>query len=259
MPLRKLSLLACLFIVGCSSTPTGRSQLTLMSDSQMSSMGEQSFNEMKKNLKISHDQRQNTYVKCVSENILRSEGRNPSEWEVVVFEDKAINAFALPGKKIGVYTGMLGVATDQAELAAVIGHEVGHVDAEHGNERFSQNILLQGSLAAANVALAMKGNENGQLIMAGLGLGAQFGIMLPYSRKHESEADLIGLRYMAKAGFDPRGSVRLWEKMAKSGSHGPEFLSTHPVPETRIKQLNAHMGEALSVYNQIPSKPSCHL
>ncbi len=259
MFLKRLSLVICLLFFGCSSTPTGRSQLTLMSDSQMSSMGEQSFTEMKKNLKVSTDPKKIAYVKCISNRILVSEGRNPSEWEVVVFEDKAINAFALPGKKIGVYTGMLGVATDQAELAAVIGHEVGHVDAEHGNERFSQNILLQGSLAAANVAMAMKGNENGQLIMAGLGLGAQFGIMLPYSRKHESEADLIGLRYMSKAGFDPRGSVKLWEKMAKAGSHGPEFLSTHPIPETRIKQLNANMDGALAVYNQVPNKPNCQM
>lgn len=259
MQLKKLSVSLCLLFLGCSSTPTGRSQLKLMSDSQMNSMGAQSFNEMKKNLKVSKDARKNAYVKCVSDRILISDGRNPSEWEVVVFEDKAINAFALPGKKIGVYTGMLGVASDQSELAAVIGHEIGHVDADHGNERVSQNMLLHGSLAAANIALAMEGNENGQLIMAGLGLGAQFGIMLPYSRKHESEADIIGLGYMSKAGFDPRGSVSLWEKMAKAGSHGPEFLSTHPIPETRIKQLNAKMAESLTVYNQVPNKPKCHL
>lgn len=259
MFMKRLSLSLCLVLLGCSSTPTGRNQLKLMSESRMSSMGEQSFEEMKKNLKISKDPKKNAYVKCVSNRILTSEGRNPSEWEVVVFEDKAVNAFALPGKNIGVYTGMLDVATDQAELAAVIGHEIAHVDADHGNERVSQNILLQGGLAAANIALATQGNENGQLIMAGLGLGAQFGIMLPYSRKHESEADMIGLRYMSKAGFNPKGSVSLWQKMAKGGSHGPEFLSTHPVPETRIEQLNAKMPEAMAVYNQVSDKPNCHM
>ena len=253
------SLFFLLLILGCSSTPTGRSQLKLMSSSQMDTMGDQSFSEMKKNTKISHDARKNEYVRCVSYQLLRTLGRDPAQWEVVVFDDAQINAFALPGKNIGVYTGILGIATDQAELAAVLGHEIGHVDANHGNERVSQNILVSGGLNIAQIALAMKGNENGQLIMAGLGLGAQFGILLPYSRKHESEADLIGLKYMARAGFDPRGSVRLWEKMAKAASQGPEFVSTHPNPSTRIRDLNAQMSEAMQLYQQSASKPSCHL
>lgn len=248
-----------LLVSSCASTPTGRSQLKLMSDSQMDGMGDQSFQEMKKTLKISKNENQTNYVRCVAERILKSEGRKVSEWEIVVFEDKAANAFALPGRNIGVYTGMLEIANDQAELAAIIGHEIAHVDADHGNERVSQNVLVQGSMSIAQISMAASGNENAQLIMAGLGLGAQFGIMLPFSRKHESEADLLGLKYMSKAGFDPRGSVRLWQKMSKAGKSMPEFLSTHPNPSTRIEDLNANMEQALAAYEQQPNRPNCKL
>lgn len=259
--LLRLSLLSLIVIaaLSCSSTPTGRSQLKLMSDSQMDGMGDQSFAEMKKTLKISRDKRKNDYVKCVAQRILKSEGRKVSEWEIVVFDDKAINAFALPGKNIGVYTGILELATDQAELAAIIGHEIGHVDANHGNERVSQNMIVQGGMSVAQISMAASGNENGQLLMAGLGLGAQFGVLLPFSRKHESEADLIGLRYMAKAGFDPKGSVSLWKKMGAGGGKGPEFLSTHPNPTTRIDDLNANMKEAMKLYQAQKDRPKCQL
>lgn len=167
------------------------------------------------------------------------------EWEVVVFKENSANAFALPGGKIGVHTGLLNVAKDQHQLAAVMGHEVGHVIAEHANERVSQNSILQFGLQASDVTLQMGNVEYREAIMQGLGVGAQVGVALPFSRSHESEADVIGLDLMAKAGFEPTGSVRLWENMNKlSGERQAEFLSTHPAPETRMQNLKRNMPEA---------------
>jgi predicted Zn-dependent protease len=179
-------------------------------------------------------------------------------WEVVVFEDKTLNAFALPGAKIGVHTGMMELVDNQDQLAAVLGHEVGHVIARHSNERASQQTLTEQTLGMIGQT------EYGQnpLIMAGLGLGAQYGVLMPYSRTHESEADLIGVDLMAKAGFNPEQSVTLWQKMAQAsqGNQPSEFLSTHPAHETRIQQLQEHMPKALAFYKQAQAAgkiPTC--
>jgi predicted Zn-dependent protease len=177
-------------------------------------------------------------------------------WEVVVFKDDNPNAFALPGGKMGVYTGMLKVAENQDQLAAVLGHEVGHVLAQHGNERISQQQLTNVALAAA----AGSGYLDAASMQA-LGLGAQIGILLPYSRTHESEADVIGLDLMSEAGFDPRESVQLWKNMQKASDGAPpEFLSTHPSSSTRIDNLLGGMADALKIYNDAHAKgnkPSC--
>lgn len=257
---RKLFLLMVVsFLLSCSSSPTGRSQLLLIGDSQIAQMGTASFAQMKEKSPPIKDVAANSYVGCISNALLKSAGENPAAWEVQVFNDKTPNAFALPGRKIGVHTGMFAVAKTPAQLAAVIGHEIGHVQAKHGAERVSLNMASQMGQQAA--AIGLQGNKDGQLIMAAIGLGSQIGVMLPYSRTHESEADYIGLVLMARAGFDPKESVQLWMNMAKAGGGSqPEFLSTHPSGKTRIEKLNGNMPEATLIYQRALAKspaPQC--
>src|SRR5690554_1074986 len=245
-----------LLISACSSSPTGRQQLILFPDSQMNEMGAASFTQIKQQTPPSTETAALRYVHCISDALLLAAGENPSHWEVQVFDDESPNAFALPGRKIGVHTGMFTVATNADQLAAVIGHEIGHVQARHGAERVSMNVLAEtGQQLTAGV---LQNNEAGQLTMAALGLATQFGVLLPYSRKHESEADYIGLELMAKAGFDPQQSVALWQNMARAaqGSAPPEFMSTHPSSDTRIRLLSEAMPKAQSLY-QPNRKPDC--
>ncbi|MBC7384992.1 MAG: M48 family metallopeptidase [Cryobacterium sp.] len=237
-------------LFSCTSSPLGRRQLMVMPDSKMNEMGVQSFEEMKKATPIETNPEINAYVKCVALPITREAGdaTGVSSWEIVVFKDKTANAFALPGGKIGVHTGMLPVAKTPGQLAAVLGHEVGHVIAKHGNERVSEGMITQGLASVA--AISVKDPKYQSLVMAGLGIGAQYGIALPHSRTQESEADLIGLDLMARSGFDPRESVGLWQNMsaASGGNAPPQFLSTHPSNETRISALQSHIPEALTKY-----------
>lgn len=239
-------------LTNCVTSPTGRKQFIAVSDGEMNQMGHQAFDEMKKKTPIEHDAQINTYVKCVAQAIAREahDKTGVKNWEVVVFKDASANAFALPGGKIGVHTGMLAVAKTPDQLAAVLGHEVGHVIARHGAERVSQSTLTQTGYVIAD-ALLDKKNENRNLILAtGLGL-AQFGLLLPFSRKHETEADEIGLYLMAQAGFVPEQSVELWKNMAKaSAGSPPEFMSTHPANSSRISNLRSNMAKANSLYNQ---------
>ena len=248
-------------LVACSTSPTGRSQILLFSDAQLSQMSEQAFSSMKSEIKISDKQVQNEYVVCIADYITAnvSTAVFSGEWEVVVFDDDQANAFAMPGGKIGVYTGLLKVATNQDQVAAVIGHEVGHVIAQHGNERMSRNSLLQTGSQVANAALATYEIENRAAIMQALGVGAQYFGVLPFSREHESEADLIGLNLMAQAGFRPHESVQLWRNMsaASGGKAPPEWASTHPSSGTRIAQLEAGMATANGIYKTVNVKPNC--
>lgn len=249
------------FITSCAKSPTGRSQLKLFPKGQVAEMGRQAFDSMKSENKVSSKKVQNTYVSCIAKHITAQVPNTvfAGEWEVVVFEDKQVNAFALPGGKIGVYTGLLDVAKNQHQLAAVIGHEVGHVIAEHGNERMSSSTLINIGMQVTNQVLKNKQVGNNKEIMSAIGLGVQVGVQLPFSRTHESEADVIGLELMAKAGFDPRQSVDLWQNMNKAseGKRPPELLSTHPAPSTRISQLQAQMPTAMSHYKAAPVKPNC--
>jgi predicted Zn-dependent protease len=182
-----------------------------------------------------------------------AEMANQFQWEVTVIkDDKTMNAFALPGGKIAVYTGIFPVAKTEAGLAAVLGHEVTHALARHGAERMSQGQLTNVTLQVLGTAAGTAGDNAmlGQAAMAALGAGVQVGVLLPFSRKHESEADYIGILLAADAGYDPRESVHLWERMEQvSGGKGPsEFLSTHPGHETRIEQLKKWMPEAMAIY-----------
>ena len=262
-PLFKLTscLLLALDLTACATSPTGRSQLLIFSSNQLDQMGAQAFDGMKAETPVSQKTSQNSYVQCVAETLLPfvPAGVYAGDWEVVVFNDDQVNAFALPGGKIGVYTGLLNVAKNQHQLAAVIGHEIGHVIAQHGNERMSQSTLIEMGSQAVNQILAANEVPYNQAIMSGLGLGLQVGVQLPFSRAHESEADIIGLQLMALAGFDPRQSVDLWQNMeAASGGERPaEILSTHPAPQTRIDNLQANMDAAMRDYTASQKKASC--
>ncbi|MFC0117194.1 M48 family metallopeptidase [Pseudoalteromonas xiamenensis] len=248
-----LGLCIGVLMCGCKTSPTGRTQIALYSSTQMAELGNASFEELKKSTPIENEPTVNTYVQCVANKIINelpNELRN-QQWEVVVFKDPTANAFALPGGKIGVHTGLLEVAKSQHQLAAVIGHEVAHVIAEHANERMSQGALVQTGLQIGSAALQMGEVQYRGEIMQALGLGAQLGIVLPFSRSHESEADIVGLEYMAKAGFDPNGAVLLWENMNKNaGERQPEFLSTHPAPENRISKLKQALPKVAPLLEQ---------
>lgn len=252
-----------LLIAACAQSPTGRRQIMLFSDAELGKMGAQSFEQLKAETPISKDQKTNRYVQCVAGaliNVTPAEFANQN-WEVVVFESEQVNAFALPGGKIGVYTGLLKVAENQDQLAAVMGHEISHVMAGHSNERLSTNQFIQTALTLSDAAMKAYNVQYQTELMAAFGIGAQVGVALPFSRAHETEADIMGLDLMAKAGFEPRQSVNLWQNMAAAGSGGNlEILSTHPLPENRITALRQKMPEAMKTYNErkaAAASPKC--
>ena len=248
-------------VAACTTSPTGREQLVVLPDDQMNSMGRQQFKQIKQEKPVERNPAVNRYVRCVALAVARQaeDDTGVSEWEVVVFKDDTANAFALPGGKIGVHTGLLGVAETPDQLAAVLGHEVGHVIARHGNERVSQALGVQLGLATASAA--MGDSENRGLVLGALGLGAQYGVLLPYGRTQESEADTIGQRLMAEAGFDPRAAVQLWRNMEQAGGQSPpEFLSTHPSHSSRIRALQRGVDDALPLYRRAQNQgrsPDC--
>lgn len=258
-----LSLSVAATLVGCKSSPTGRTQIAMYSEAEMNQLGKQSFVQMKKQQPINTDAKINRYVQCVADNVisvLPAKYAN-QQWEVVVFEEPSANAFALPGGKIGVHTGLLKVAQGQDQLATVLGHEVGHVIAEHSNERMTAAGIKQAALQVADAYSRSQGNRLHNETMMALGVGAEYLGMMPFSRMHESEADKIGLDLMAKAGFNPKQSVELWRNMAANNNGAPpEFLSTHPSSDTRISDLRSWMPDAMALHNQAKAqnkRPHC--
>ena len=255
--------LILLTVSACSTSSTGRNQISLYSDSELNQMGITSFDQMKKEIPISKDKATNEFVLCVANAITANvpQSAHQGEWEVVVFDSTQVNAFALPGGKIGVYTGILNVTENQEQLAAIIGHEVGHVIEHHSNERLSANKVSNVGMAVAGIALGASDIDNKELWVAGLGIGIQYGIIMPYSRSHESEADIIGQDLMARSGFAPQASVQLWKNMSKLNKDvPPEFMSTHPSNETRIKQLNKHFPISQPYYlaeKNAGNRPQC--
>jgi predicted Zn-dependent protease len=241
--------------VGCATSPTGRKQLMLIPSDVVNSQGAAAFTQMKSQIPTETSPAWNEYINCVTQPLLQvtQTQLDIKNWEVVVFREASANAFALPGGKIGVHTGLLKVAKTDGQVAAVIGHEIGHVIAQHGRERVSQAVAAQGLVIGAGVAL--QDNPNANLIVGALGVGAQFGVLMPFGRTQESESDRIGLDLMARAGFDPRESVELWKNMATAGGGGPpQFLSTHPSHETRQRDLNARMAESMALYQDAQTK-----
>lgn len=239
-------------LVACATSPTGRRQLMLVSDAEMSQMGITAFTQMKQKTPVTKDARTSSYVQCVAQAVTR-EMNSGIQWEVQVFESKDVNAFALPGGKIGVYTGILKVAKTQDQLAAIIGHEVGHVIAGHSAARVSNEMASQlgiGLLAGASgISPEM------------IGMGANLLVLLPFSRGDESESDILGMNYMAMAGFDPRQAAELWRNMSKASNGAPpEFMSTHPANDTRISDINAHLPVAMPIYEKAQAagkRPRC--
>ena len=245
-------ILIAVLATACATSPLGRRTLKLVSDDQMSEMGIASFTDLKKKTPETKDAKASGYVTCVA-HAVTSVMDASTQWEVRVFEDKQVNAFALPGGKIGVYTGLLKIATTQDQLAAVLGHEVAHVIAGHSAERVSDGMAAQLGL---NVIQASTG-INPEM----LGVATNVFFLLPHSRTHESEADLLGMDYMARAGFDPHQAIELWENMSKAGGEKPpEMLSTHPSDSTRIRQLQDRLATSMPLYEQARSQgrvPKC--
>lgn len=261
--------LVLLALTGCTTNPyTGRSQLMLVSEAEEQQLGAQAYQQLQKDpkLKVSTDAREVDPVKRVAARVIEAAKQSKYDaaarafpWQVTVFKaDDTLNAFALPGGKIGVYTGIFTAAATEAGLAAILGHEVVHALARHGAERMSQATLAQAGLTAADIAVGQTMSPAAApVVMAALGMGTQVGVMLPFSRQHESEADYIGLLLAAQAGYDPREAVKVWQRMEQlSQGAPPEFLSTHPGHGTRIKQLEQWMPEALQLYNAAAKAPS---
>jgi metalloendopeptidase OMA1, mitochondrial len=260
-------------ITGCVTNPyTKRWQLLMVPQSYEANLGTQAYQDVLHDPKVKIDENpaEVAPVERVAGRIIEAakrskyaEAANAFKWEVSVIKDDATkNAFALPGGKIAVYTGIFPVADNESGLAAIVGHEVVHALARHGSERMSQGILAQIGLVGASIALGTQGFSplTSQAAMSALGVGAQVGVLLPFSRAHESEADYIGLLLAADAGYDPHEAVRVWERMQQSGGHEPhEFLSTHPGHETRIKRLSEAMPEALAHYEQANKAPVAQL
>jgi predicted Zn-dependent protease len=258
---KKLSVLVIAsLLAACAVSPTGRNQLVFMPDAQINQMGLQAFDTLKQEKPVSNNARYTQVARCIAQALTREAGGG--NWEVVVFEDQSPNAFALPGNKIGVHTGMIQLVENQDQLAAVIGHEIGHVQARHSNERVSQEMAVSQGMALIQAVSAPQ-TALGQTAIGLLGIGAQYGVLMPYSRTHESEADIIGVDLMAKAGFDPRQSINLWQKMDQTaqGQQPIEFMSTHPSHSTRIQDLNQHMPAAMGLFQQAQSmgkEPRCN-
>ncbi|SEN05099.1 M48 family metallopeptidase [Halomonas caseinilytica] len=243
-----------LALAACTTSPTGRSQLMLMSDDELDQMGAKAFAQYQSD-RPTVSGAPLRYVQCITDAVVRvlpAEARQEN-WQVRVFKDDSANAFALPGGYVGVNTGLLDIATNQDQVASVIGHEIGHVLAHHANERASTQSATQIGMTVASVAAAAAGIQgaNHDMAMSALGMGAQYGVQLPFSRSHEREADKIGLQLMAQAGFDPRASIVLWHNMSEAGGgQPPEWMSTHPSHGNRIQGLQANMETALASYRQ---------
>ncbi len=242
-----LLVLAVALLAACTTSPLGRSRMMLCPAAEMDKMGVAAYQKMRSEMPRSTDERSARIVLCVADAITAEiEGPEAAlRWETTLFADPSPNAFALPGGKIGVHTGLLEVARNQDQLATVIGHEVAHVLAQHANERVSTQYAAQAGLSAVQVLSGSPSPEQ-QRLLGLLGVGAQVGVILPFSRAQEREADLLGLDLMARAGFDPRESVPLWRNMAAAGGgQPPEFLSTHPSHGTRILELEERIPHAL--------------
>lgn len=257
-------LLPLLLALSCATVPiTGRSQLHLIPDSEMMGMSYSEYDQFLKSNKVSTDERHTQMVRTVGvriqhavEQYFAANGQSSRlqdyRWEFNLVEAKDVNAWCMPGGKVVVYTGILPVCGDESGLAVVMGHEIAHAVAGHGSERMSQSLLAQMGGAALSVALQNKPEQTRALWMGAFGAGAQYGVLLPFSRTQESEADRLGLVFMSMAGYDPHRAVTFWQRMsgAQGGAAPPEFLSTHPSDERRIRDIETHLPEAMKYYRK---------
>ncbi len=248
---------------GCVTNPeTGASQLLLIGEGQLSQMAAQSWAQAKKTQKLSTDPRYTKRLANIGGRIAQGSGRADQAWDFAVFDSDTRNAFVLPGNRVGFYRGMMDFAGSDDQIAAIMGHEVGHVAGRHAQERVSQQMAGQIGLAVGGVVGASQfgkrckslrgaeqrrcyqsANRNSQLLNAAMGMGLTLGVILPFSRKHESQSDLLGAKYMHRSGYDPYQAVKLWEKMAEaSPARQPELLSTHPDPARRARDLHNYIS-----------------
>lgn len=244
LPLLVLTLLS----LACTRLPeTGDSVFLLTSAQQENQMGTQGYKEVLSKAKINRDPRLNQILQRVGKRLAAQTLDTGFKWEFTIIESKEQNAWCMPGGKVAVYTGILPIMQNEAAMAAVLGHEIAHATLRHSGQRISQQMAVQMGLSVAD--LSLNNSKNHDTMMSLLGAGATVGLILPYSRGHESEADLLGLKYMARAGYDPQAAVSFWERFkASSGGAPPEFLSTHPGAATRIGDLKSHMAEAKKLY-----------
>ena len=253
-------MLAVVILAACETVPeTGRSQLLLISPDQETQLGLTEFERLKSSTPVSEDAELNAMLQSVGQRVAAVAPLPNARWEFVLFDDpNTANAFCLPGGKVGIYTGILPVTKDENGLATVIGHEVAHAVARHGGERVSQALILQMGGEALESALSSQPAQTRSLVLQGYGLGSKVGVILPYSRAHEMEADELGLLYMARAGYDPRSAIEFWQRFREhareKGGAPPEFLSTHPMDTRRIAQIEALMPKALAEYQKAGGK-----
>lgn len=262
-----VGLVCALLLSACATTTssTGRKQYVgAVSQAQLNQLGTQAFDQMKGQKPLTQDGKQSAYLSCVVDAIVRElpPQWRQGGWQEAVFVDKNPNAFALPGGKVGVYTGIFDVARNQDQLAAVVGHEIGHVIERHHDERVTRQMGASGVVQLLGVIAGAKYGDGGsQLATQGGSLLAQGGFLLPGTREQETEADVVGQRLMAQAGFDPRQAVDLWQNMlGASGSRPPEWLSTHPDPRSRIGELRKRAETLMPTYEQARAagrKPAC--
>jgi len=227
----------------------------IVSESEETELGKTSFEEIKKSSTLVTASPDLDAIKRVGARIARAADRPQYHWEFILIKDKAVNAFALPGGKVAFYTGILPITMDESGVAVVMGHEVAHALARHGAERMSQQEIMAIGQTALMVAIAGKSPAAQDALMSAYGVGAKLGVLLPFSRTQESEADKIGLILMAKAGYDPRAAVRFWQRMdeVSGGKAPPEFLSTHPNDKKRIKEIEELLPVAMDIYRQSSS------
>jgi predicted Zn-dependent protease len=250
------TLLLFFMVLGCGTVAeTGRKQINFISDDQMNALGDQAYQDLLSKSRLSKDATLTARTERIGKRVAAASGADFA-WEFKLIDDKAVNAFCLPGGKIGVYTGILPIAANDAALAAVVGHEIAHAVLKHGAERMSQNVIMQ--LGVAVLSEAFSQNKHKDLIAAAIGLGATYGIEMPYSRLHEREADELGMKYMALAGYDPREAVELWGRMSEiqQGGGVPAILSTHPDPDDRAKLLEKDLPKYLPLYEASERQPS---
>jgi predicted Zn-dependent protease len=251
-----LAVLSALLLGGCTTvTETGRSQLNLVSADEEMKLGVTEFQQTKQKTPISHDAQANALVQRAGQRIAAVANLPNAQWEFVVFESTEANAWCLPGGKVGVYTGILPITKDETGLATVIGHEVAHATAHHGAERMSEQMAAQAGGSVVGALESDKSEQTQALVGKAYGVVSQVGVLLPFSRKQEAEADYIGLIYMARAGYDPAAAVAFWERFAEynrqhGGSQGLSFLRTHPLDEQRIQALKAELPKARAEYDK---------
>jgi metalloendopeptidase OMA1, mitochondrial len=232
---------------------TGRKSHVAMSTRDEALLGLQTYQQVLAQSETINTGPEFETVKGVASRLASATGKAGADfdWQVSLIHSPEVNAFCLPGGKIVVYTGILPVTQNQAALATVLGHEMAHATSRHGSQRVLEQNLAQTALTGVAISLSDMDYDKQRAVMGALGAGAQFGVLMPFSRKHESEADVIGLHYMARAGYDPRESIHFWQRMENAGrAQPPEFLSSHPSHGTRVQQLQAEMPKALEEYNK---------